>query len=37
MSGQPTLRAEATTQAWHDARTGLAQTLLNGPYLGPAR
>ena len=33
----PALRAEATTQARHDAYVGLAQTLLNGSYLGPAR
>jgi hypothetical protein len=33
----PALRAEATAQAPHDARAGLAQALLNGSYLGPAR
>jgi hypothetical protein len=33
----PALRAEATAQAPHDARVGLAQTLLNGSCLGPAR
>jgi hypothetical protein len=31
----PALRAEATTQAPHDARVGLAQTLLNRSCLGP--
>jgi hypothetical protein len=30
-------RTEATAQARHDARTGLAQTLLNGSCLGSAR
>jgi hypothetical protein len=29
-------RAEATAQARHDARDGLAQALLNGSCLGPA-
>jgi hypothetical protein len=37
MPGQPALRAEATAQARHDARVGLAQTLLNGSRLGPGR
>jgi hypothetical protein len=32
---KPALRAEATVQAPHDARAGLAQTLLNGSCLGP--
>jgi hypothetical protein len=31
------LRAEATTQAQHNAHAELAQTLLNGSCLGPAR
>jgi hypothetical protein len=31
------LRAKATTQAPHGARAGLAQSLLNGSFLGPAR
>jgi hypothetical protein len=30
-------RAEATAQVLHDARAGLAQALLNGSCLGPAR
>jgi hypothetical protein len=30
------LRVEATTQAPHNARVGLAQTLLNGSCLEPA-
>jgi hypothetical protein len=30
-------RAEATTQARHDACVGLAQALLNGSCLGPTR
>jgi hypothetical protein len=33
----PALRAEATAQARHGARVGLAQKLLNGPCIGPAR
>jgi hypothetical protein len=33
----PALWGEATTQAPHDAHTGLAQGLLNGSCLGPAR
>jgi hypothetical protein len=33
----PTLQSEAITQAPHDARARLAQSLLNGSYLGPAR
>jgi hypothetical protein len=33
----PALWAEATTQAPHDARVGLAQALLNESCLGPAR
>jgi hypothetical protein len=33
----PALRAEATAQEPHDARAGLAQALLNGSCLGPAR
>jgi hypothetical protein len=33
----PALRAEATAQAPHDARAGLAQALLNKSCLGPAR
>jgi hypothetical protein len=33
----PALRAEATAHAPHDARVGLAQALLNGSCLGPAR
>jgi hypothetical protein len=33
----PALRAEATAQAPYGARVGLAQTLLNGSCLGPAR
>jgi hypothetical protein len=33
----PVLRVEATAQAPHNARVGLAQALLNGSYLGPAR
>jgi hypothetical protein len=37
VSGWPALRAEATAQASHDARAGLAHTLLNGSCLGLAR
>jgi hypothetical protein len=37
VSGVPTLQAEATAQARHDARAGLAQVLLNGSCLGTAR
>jgi hypothetical protein len=35
--GRAVLRAEATTQALHDARARLAQALLNGSCLEPAR
>jgi hypothetical protein len=34
---EPALRTETTSQAPHDARVGLAQTLLNGSCLGMAR
>jgi hypothetical protein len=33
----PALRADATAQAPYDARAELAQALLNGSCLGPAR
>jgi hypothetical protein len=33
----PALRAKARAQARHDARAGLAQALLNGSCIGPAR
>jgi hypothetical protein len=35
--GRAVLQAEATTQAPHDPRAGLAQALLNGSCLEPAR
>jgi hypothetical protein len=39
MSGRAelALQVEATVQAQHNARVGLAQTLLNRSCLGPAR
>jgi hypothetical protein len=37
MSGQASTMAEATAQALYDARSGLAQALLNGSCLRPAR